>query len=234
MTAIGTTFALRDTPTVAQWNAWGKALAALGLTDDNGGYPAFAKGNPIAPGLPLALGGSETSKSVYATTYTVPGGKWYTVRYIYCNGGAIVITPFGGAGFNFTSAGGGYSADVYLILGPGDAITTPATSVCTGPLIPAPAGLTRILQTVSSTVPYPVPALRRFIMTSASAVGGTTVNTVLLAIDGTNAMMANAFDIVAAGSANTMPPQLLAATQSVASSSAVLILISGWTETTAT
>lgn len=226
MAAIPSTMTDGQTVTAALFNAAGKALSGMGITDDNGGFPIA----PIAllPGIPLSLGASAEVGKAFAGagTFTVTAGKWFVITNIFHAASVTdTVTPSGGAAFTYANAAVTVASGVQWVLGPGDAITLGAGSSCSGTLLTAPAGLARIFQTVSNTVTFTVPALRRVFLTGAAAAASSAG--IDLQIDGVAGIRAVPLDSSAGGAANVVRPVVVGAAQVLASSSATLVLISG-------
>jgi len=240
MATIQTALTNANTRSAAHLNALANAWKGLGHADDNAGRAVLL---PALGPFPVRLGGvNEEAKAIGAsTTYTVPAATWFVVSLLSVSaGGDITVTPSGGAAFivlDYRDVGTIEAFAPHLILGPGDALTTPTGAAVVGTLLDAPSGMTRLLQLVDNAAPYTVPAGRRALLTAAVAGG---VDTAILTVDGTYAARADSWgayvsQATASNAANLLEPCVrtlrLAAGQRVGGSDSNDILISGIEET---
>jgi len=177
MASIPSSFVLGQVPTVDQWNSWGKALAGLGIVDDNDGFPIWAPSLGSVPWTSTMTG--LKAKQVSNGTYTVPAGQYYLIRaYGRTTSDSTNVTPAGGAAFNVAS--GSTSIGIAPLmggvgLGPGDAVSVGSAGLVRGQLGTLPVGATRILEPIGSGASaYTVPAGHVLLLLALIAPGGTS------------------------------------------------------------
>lgn len=218
-----------EIPSVANWNAAGLALKALGITDDNDGDPMTARSGLY----PFSFRGGDSAlagKQIDGSSYTVIAGQMAVVDIVHIGGGNdSTVTPSGGAAIIFASDIGSLApSKVGIVLGAGDQIAMASTCRAGMNIFTAPSDATRVLQAVTSASTYTVAAGKVLYLTHASSVGEALTAISELLIDSVIMNVPN----VAGFGATPVPvdcrqTRVLKAGQVVGASAGDTILISG-------
>jgi len=221
-----------------QQEALVRALAALGVYDDNNGEAILGRGvwTPLAW---LSMEPTLKFGSLSATaTVIVPTSMFFVVTHLGVTGAsaaaAATITPSGGAAITIypsATAAGISNMRPVLILGEGDALHVSSNMAAAGYFCEASAGTgTRILRTVNNAggaSTYTVGGGNIFLLTTVLSV--TTAATARIVIDGnTGPLIAHMVSTAAVGALFPGPVIPFKAGQTIAGSAAAPdLLING-------